>query len=139
MRSTPTGSCNWIALDVELDRQPGLASLLHELADVLEARLGGERRRLLGPPEHADHPAHLRQRLAPGLLDDEECLPLALLLGPEEPAHRRGLHGHDADAVADDVMELSRDPRALLADCGPCSFLALTLGAAARSFASSAS
>jgi hypothetical protein len=37
----------------------------------LEARLGSQRRRLLGAPQHADHPPHLGERLAPRLLDDE--------------------------------------------------------------------
>src|SRR5215211_5054921 len=78
----------WVALDAQLDRQPGLASLIHQLVQVLEAWLGRERRCLFGPPEHADHPAHLRQSLSPRPLDDEESLTLALLLGPQEPAHR---------------------------------------------------
>ena len=83
---------------------------------MLEARLGSERGCLLGAPEHADEPAHLGQRLAPGLLDDLERLALLLLIGLEPTANRARLDGHHAHAVADDVVELARDPGALLGD-----------------------
>ncbi len=95
---------------------------------MLEGRLGRERWRLFGAPEDTDHPPHLRQRLASRLLDDKESLALALLLGPKQPAHRGGLHRHDADAVADEIVQFSRDPRALLAHRGACPFLPLPLG-----------
>ena len=64
--------------------------------------------------QHAEQPAHLGQRLAAGLLDRDERLPLALLLGLEQPPHRPGLHGHHRDVVRDDVVQLARDPRPLL-------------------------
>src|SRR5437588_1521155 len=110
------GELHGLALDAELDGKPGLARARDELVDVVEARLRRERRRLLGPPENADEAAHLRERLAPGLLHDEQGLALPLLLGKEEAPRSGGLHGHDADAVADHVVELARDPRALLGD-----------------------
>jgi hypothetical protein len=72
----------WIALDSKLDSQPSFTRLLDQLVLTPEARLGRER--LFGPPEHTDHSPHLRQRLASGLLDDEESLALALLLGAED-------------------------------------------------------
>ena len=81
---------------------------------MLEARLRREGRRLLGTAEDADQPSHLGERLAACLLDDLERLALALLLRLEQPAHTSRLHGHHADAVADDVVELARDPRTLL-------------------------
>ena len=105
-----------LALDPQLDRQPGLPNLLDELVEVLEARLRGERGRLLGPAQDADEAAHLGQRLAAGLLDDLERLALLLLLGPQEPPDRRRLDGHDADAVADDVVQLTREPCPFLRD-----------------------
>ena len=85
-------------------------------------------RRLLRAPEHADHAPHLGQRLAAGLLDDEQGLALLLLVGLEEPARRRRLDGHHADAVADDVVELARDPAALVGDGELCPLGALSLG-----------
>src|SRR5919201_4775307 len=116
------------AFDAELDRKPRFACLLDELVEVLEARLRGEGGGLFGPAEDADHPAHLRERLAAGLLDDQQGLTLLLLVRPEQPPRRRSLHGHHADAVADDVVQLAGDPRALVRHCQTSPFLALALG-----------
>src|SRR5262249_6899003 len=69
------------------------------------------------------------QGLAAGLLDDHKGLALALLIGAEQAANTGGLDGHDADAVADDVVELPRDPRPLLGDRQPRLLLALSLEA----------
>ena len=96
--------------------EPGLARLLDELVDVLEARLRDERRRLLGPAQHADEAAHLGERGAAGLLDGLQRLALALLVLAQQPPHRRGLHRHHAHGVADDVVQLARDAGALLGD-----------------------
>ena len=103
-------------LDPELDGQPELARVRDQPVQVLEARLGCERGRLLRAPEHADHAPHLGERLAAGLLDDEQGLALLLLVRLEEPPRRRRLDGHHADAVADDVVELPRDAAALVGD-----------------------
>jgi hypothetical protein len=116
-----------LAFDQQLDGQAGLARLGDELVDLLEARLGGERGRLFGPAEDADHSPHLGERLAPGLLDDEQRLELLLLVGPEQAAHGRCLHGHHADAVPDDVVELARDPRPLIGNGEHGLLLALLL------------
>ena len=51
-----------------------------------------------------------------------------LLVGVEQPPDGRGLDGHHADAVPDDVVELARDPGALLGDGEPRLLLALELG-----------
>ena len=106
---------------------------------MIEARLRSESGRLLGPPQHANHPAHLGERLPAGPLDDEQRLALALLVGSQQPSHRRRLDGHHADAVTDDVVKLARDPRSLLRDgCAGRSSRSRS-ARAARSFASSAS
>ena len=68
--------------------------------------------------EETDEPPHLGERLAPRRLDGLERLPLLLLVGPEQAAHGPRLHGHDGDGVRDHVVQLSRDPLALLGD-GP--------------------
>src|SRR5438105_7647464 len=81
---------------------------------MFEARLWRERRRLFRPPQHPDHPPHLRECLAPGSLDGEQRLALALLLRPKQPPHSRCLHCHHADAVADDVVQFTRNARAFL-------------------------
>jgi hypothetical protein len=105
-----------LALEAQLGREAGLAGLRDELLDVLEARLRHERRGLLGAAEHADEAAHLREGRAAGLLDRAQRLALARLVVAEQPAHGRRLDGHHAHRVADDVVELARDPRALLRD-----------------------
>ena len=64
--------------------------------------------------EQPDEPAHLGQRLPARRLDDLEGLPLALLLGEQQPPHRARLHGHHRDRVRDHVVELARDALALL-------------------------
>ena len=106
----------------------------HELLEVLEARLRRERRRLLRPAQNADEAAHLGERLPAGLLDHLERLALLLLLGPQQPANGRGLDGHDADAVPDDVVQLTGEPRALLGDrlARPLLALPLELASPAR-------
>jgi hypothetical protein len=117
-----------VALDREHDREPGFAGVLDELVQVLEARLGRKRGSLLRASQHADHASHLRHGFASRLLDDEQRLAFAFLFGLEQAAHRRSLDGHDADAVADDVVELPCDACPLLGDSEAGSFLALALG-----------
>src|SRR5207237_513221 len=96
-----------IALDPQVDGEPGLARVLDELVEVGEARLRSKRGRLLGAPQHADHPPHLRERLASRLLADEQRLPFLPLVDPQEAPRPRRLHGHDADAVSDAVVHLA--------------------------------
>jgi hypothetical protein len=83
---------------------------------MLEARLRRQRGCVLGPPQHADQLAHLRERLAARLLDYEQRFPLALLVGTEQPPHAGGLDGHDADAMPHDIVQLARDPCPFLGD-----------------------
>ena len=107
-----------------LDRQSRFPGLLDEAAQMIQAWLRRESRRLFWPAQHAHHPAHLGERLAPSPLDDEQCLALAILIGPQKPSYSGRLDGHHADAVTDDVMKLARDSRPLLRNC--CAGLLLT-------------
>ena len=107
-----------IAFDLELDGQARLPRLRDEAVQVLEAGLWGKGRRFLGAPQDADEPAHLGERLAAGLLDDLERLTFLFLIGLEAAADGACLDGHHAHAVADDVVQLARDPRALLGNRG---------------------
>ncbi len=113
-----------LALDAQLDRQARFPRLLDKAVQVIEAWLRRKSRRLFGPPQHAHHAAHLGERLAPGPLDDEQGLALAVLIGPQKPSYSGRLDGHHADAVTDDVMKLARDSRPLLRNC--CAGLLLT-------------
>ena len=66
--------------------------------------------------QHADHATHLGQGLATDGLDGLEGLALGGLVVGEPAAYGGGLHGHDADAVADHVVQLTRDAVAFLGD-----------------------
>ena len=105
-----------LSLDLEVHREAGLASVGDERVDPAQARLWRQHRPTVRIPERADHPPHLRERLAPGPFDGEQRLALLLLLGTEQPTHAGRLDRHHADAVAHDVVELSGDPRAFLND-----------------------
>ena len=108
-----------LAFDPELDGQPRLPRLRDEPVQVLKARLRRQRRSFLRPAQDADQSAHLGQRLAAGLLDDLERLSLLLLIRVQPSPHRARLDGHHAHAVPDDVVQLARDPGALLGDGSP--------------------
>ena len=96
--------------------RPGLAHRADQDVDRAHRRLRRElgHRPLLA--QQADEPPHLGERLASGRLDRLEGLPLALLLGAQQPPDRSCLHGHHGDRVRDDVVELARDPLPLLGD-----------------------
>jgi hypothetical protein len=75
-------------------------------------RRQGQRRVLA--PQHAEQPAQLVQRLAPRRLDRAEGLARGLRARQREPAGDGRLHGHRAQRVRDHVVQLARDPRALV-------------------------
>ncbi len=97
-----------------------------------------DRRRVAGTDDPADrgrrrqdaeHPAHVGQRLASGRFDGGERPsgpPPAVV---ERAQRRAGLDDDDAHVVGDDVVELARDPLALLGDRPGVAFLALALEA----------
>ena len=88
-------------------------------------------------PQRAEQQPHLAERGAAGLLDAAQRL--AVLGDVGQPvADRADLQHHDADRVGDDVVQLARDPRALLGDRDARRRLALALRLAARSSAASA-
>src|SRR5207247_1542414 len=75
-----------------------------------------------------DRAALLCERLPARLLDHEQRLPLLRLIGSEQSPCRRRLHGHHADAVSDDVMQLAGDTRALVRDGRVRTLLPLAFG-----------
>ena len=79
-----------------------------------------------------EQPPHLADRVAPGPLDREQRLALALLLRRQQPPHGARLQAHHADAVADHVVQLACDPRplGLHRRLRPLVALALELGGA---------
>ncbi len=103
-----------LALDGERDRQPRPLDLLDEDVDVLDARLGLELGAVVLAAQHAQQPARLDQRLAPGLLDRGQRLARRRLLGAQRMALGAGLDDHHADVVRHEIVQLARDAGALL-------------------------
>ena len=62
--------------------------------------------------DQLDQPLHLGQRLPAGLGDLREAARGRALTQPA----RAGLHDHDRQVMRDDVVQLARDPRLLVAD-----------------------
>ncbi len=117
-----------LALDVEPDGQAGSADLVRERLEPVEP---GLRRELDLVPVLAhglEEAAHLDERGAAGLLDALERLAVLIELGGKLVPYRSGLEDHDADRVGDDVVQLARDPGALLGHRDPRRGVALALG-----------
>ena len=126
-----------LALDRELDRQPALPGLRDELGQLREVGLRRQLVGLVGAAEEAEQAVQLDDGLPAGGLDRAERL-LGLVGLPRHDAPRRaGLDAHDADVVGDDVVQLARDPHALLEHgaAGVLLPLALQLGRLRGQFA----
>ena len=98
-----------------VDRQPGRPEALDELLEVHRARLGRERRAVLD--KLAEHASHVRER-GPSCgreLVERRARPVGRTL--QGRARTVGQGDHDREAVRDDVVHLSCDPRPL---GGPC-------------------
>ena len=117
-----------IAVDLQVDGQAGAADRFDERVEVVEPRLGGELGVLVLAPHRAEQAAHLRQRAAAGPLDALERLLVLVHLRGQLVADGADLQHHHAHGVGDDVVELARDPRALLGDRDAGGGLALALG-----------
>ena len=83
---------------------------------------------LLGA-DHAEQPAQLGQRRAPGRGHRRQRFARARRVGVEHVLTGRGLHDHHADVVGDHVVQLARDPGAFLGHCPLGLLLALALEA----------
>ena len=116
-RSTPAGERDGRAdVAVHLDGEAGGAQRRDELVEPVQAGLRGRRRVAVAGRDARQQPPQLAERLAPGRLDRAQRR--ARLVGAlvEDVVGRGGLHDDDRDAVRDDVVQLARDPRLLLAD-----------------------
>ena len=79
------------------------------------------------PAEDPEHPAHVGKRLAGGGVDRLDRRPDIGRPLVQRSLGGAGLDDDHADVVGDDVVELARDPLALLGDGLPVAFLALAL------------
>jgi hypothetical protein len=104
------------ALGLELDRQAGVADLREELVQAGQGRLRLQRWWLVGLADDAQQAAQLDQGLAAGVLDGAQHL-LGRRVVLAEDAALGGCLDHDhAQAVGDHVVQLPRDPGALVSD-----------------------
>jgi hypothetical protein len=78
--------------------------------------------------EHAEQPAHLRERTAAALLDRLQHLARRGVRLTEHAPLGTCLEDDHRDVVRDHIVQLARDPRTLLDNCFTCSDVALALG-----------
>jgi hypothetical protein len=118
-----------LAFDRQLDGEAGLAHLGQQELQVRDSRLRDERGSGVGLAQDPEHPPHVGQRGAPGLLDPPDRAPGAVRAAAvEHLVGGLGLDHDDAHAVRDDVVQLTRDPCALGGHGRLGVLLALALG-----------
>ena len=105
-----------LALDRELDGQADAAHLLDQRVELCKAGLRPERGLAVGAAQQAEHAPKLAERLAPRARDRDEGLARTVGIVLEQRLARLGLHHHRADAVRHDVVQLARQPGALVGD-----------------------
>ena len=115
-RSTPAGSGAGSPSVTSSTVRPLARACSTRPPSAVHPGLRRQRRVGVGPAQDAERAAHLVQRVAARALDRLERLARALGVAVEHPPRALGLRDHHADAVRDDVVQLARDPRALLAD-----------------------
>ncbi len=95
--------------------EPGGTDRGDELLEPVQARLRGESLvvRRVRVPEQPQHPAHLLEPPARGLLDRGQAVPGALGVAVEHVAGAARLHHDGRQAVRHDVVQLAGDPGAL--------------------------
>ena len=113
---------------MQLDGQAGAADLVEQRVEAVEARLRHELGFVPFAAHRGEKTAHLGKRCPAGPLDAPERIAvLGHCIGELVP-DGADLEHHHADGVGDDVVELARDPRALLRHRDACGRLALALG-----------
>ena len=104
-----------LTLDDDAHREPGVGEPIGQRVDVVDPR----RRSPVGiAVEAAEHMVELAERLATDRLDGRERRCARLRVAFEHPAAGAGLQHHHVERVPDDVVDLARDPAALLRDRG---------------------
>ena len=99
----------------QVDRQAGVARAADEVVEAGERRLRlAHGRALVAVAHQPEQAAQLAERLAPAALDLGERRDRVVGLGVEDAARGAGLHDHHRDRVRDDVVQLARDPAALV-------------------------
>ena len=105
-----------LAVDVELDREPGAADLAHQRVEAVEPGLG---RQLEPSPSRRITASSRRISVRAARPACSTPLQRVAVLGAgvgELVPDGADLQHHHADGVRDDVVQLPRDPRALIGD-----------------------
>ena len=106
----PAGQRCGHPLHGERDRQPGGPGLLQQLAELADARQRDHAGTAVIAAQHAEHAAHLGQRLPPGAGDVAQRLPGPFRRAVQGVGRPVGLHDHHADVVRDHVVQFAGDP-----------------------------
>jgi hypothetical protein len=109
-------------------RDPGRGRAGDQLLHTGRAGRGRARQLLARPAQDAEHRAHLAQRLRAGLLDRLERRAGALGLLVEQVERGAGLDVDERHVVRQHVVQLARDPEALLAGAGDLLLATRSLG-----------
>ena len=117
-----------LPVDVQLDGQPGAADLVQQCVEAVEAGLRHELHFLPFASHRGQEASHLGERRAAGPLHAPERFAVLGERVGELVPDGADLEHHHADGVGDDVVELARDPRALLRDRDARRCLTLALG-----------
>ncbi len=110
------GEPSRLALDRELYGQADAAHLLDQRVELREAGLRPECGFGVGAAQQAEHATKLAERLAPRARDRDESLARTVGIVLQQRLARLGLYHHRADAVRHDVVQLTRQPGALVGD-----------------------
>jgi hypothetical protein len=113
---------------VQQHGKAGAADRFQQVVEAVETWLGCQFGRFAVVAHGAEEAAHLGERRTAGLLDVSERIAVLLERLRQLVPDGADLKDHHADGVGDDVVELTRDARALLGNCEACSRLALALG-----------
>src|SRR5262249_3407954 len=116
-----------IAVDDDLDREPGITHLGCERLELRESGLWQKRQLLVARPEHVDETAHLLHRLSTGPLDRPQGSLRLLGLGAKDATSSVCLEHDHAERVPDNIVELASDTCPLLLDSSSSVLLAVTL------------
>ena len=116
------------SLHVHPHGQARSADLVGERVETVEAGLRGELEVVAVAAHRAEQAAHLGERAAAGALDAAQCFGILGQLVGQLVADGADLEHHHAHRVRDDVVQLARDPGALLGHGDACRRVALALG-----------
>ena len=117
-----------LTVDVQLDGQPGAADLVQQRVEAVQPGLRHELHFLTVASHRRQEASHLGQGHAPGALDALERIAVLVERIGQLVPDGADLEHHHADCVGDDVVELARDPRALLRHRDPRCCLTVAFG-----------